>query len=186
MIDSSTFSEPRHDTQEAQPASEELHGLWTTISVAEEVGEGLERREVLQREVSKDSQLRKGNLLSRIVGEFEIFTSAFNLLSAFGAGVEPSARAAHKMLEAQFLFSTFPANGHHHLGLLLGQRTVLKRIHELSSVVGIGSICTLQHQRHVRVSVDGLVHRSCGISTKAFLAATNERIAHTGQNVVRL
>lgn len=66
---------------------------------------------------------------SRVVGDIEIVASAFNFLSAFGAGVESSARAAHKMLEAQFLLTTFPAKGHHHLWLFLGQRTILKCIH---------------------------------------------------------
>lgn len=66
---------------------------------------------------------------SRVVGDIEIVTSALDFLSAFGASVKSSARAAHKMLEAQFLLTTFPAQGLHHLWLFLGQRTILKCIH---------------------------------------------------------
>ena len=39
------------------------------------MGQGLGRGEVLQPEVSEDWQLRKGQLLIRVVGEFEIFAS---------------------------------------------------------------------------------------------------------------
>lgn len=144
------------------------------------MGQGLGRGEVLQPEVSEDWQLRKGQLLIRVVGEFEIFASAFDVSSALRASVEPSPRAADKMLITQFLLTALPAQGLHHLRLFLGQRTILKRIHDLCFLVRIGSIRALQHQGDHWVAIGRFVHRSCGISAKAFLASTNDRIPQTG------
>lgn len=112
--------------------------LWARLQVAKEVAESLGRCEVLQRQVPEEPQLCKGQFLSCFLGEIEIVSSTFDVLTALRASVKTSPRAAHQMLEAEFVLTAFPALGLHHLWLFFGQRPILKRIHAGPHVMGSG------------------------------------------------